>query len=48
MCVKGSAVVSYNQVDYTLNMGESMLLPAAIDHICIKVVDQADLIEVFL
>jgi mannose-6-phosphate isomerase len=48
MCVKGQATLSYNEVDYQLNMGETILLPAAIQSISLSVDSSADLLEIFM
>jgi mannose-6-phosphate isomerase len=48
MCVKGSATIAYNDLDYGFKMGETLFIPAAIEQITLKTNDHAELIEVFM
>lgn len=47
MCVEGSVNVAYNNQDYNLKTGETLLIPACINHIKING-EQAVLLEVYL
>lgn len=47
MCVEGSVNVAYNNQDYNLKTGETILIPACINHIKING-EQAVLLEVYL
>ena len=46
MCVEGNAIIHYNNEAYTINCGETILLPAAIQNIDIEA-SSAKLLEVF-
>lgn len=46
MCVEGKAVLFYNEEAYTINKGETLLLPASINHVKLAS-DKAKLLEVF-
>ena len=46
MCVEGKSTVSYNEVNYSLNMGEIILLPANIDSVTLN--GEAKILEVYL
>lgn len=48
MCVKGHAILTYNNIEYHLKMGQTMLLPAAIASITLDVKECADVIEIFM
>jgi mannose-6-phosphate isomerase len=47
MCVEGSAVLECDNVEYELNLGETMLLPACFNSVTIKT-EGANLLEVFM
>ncbi|MEN8835131.1 MAG: type I phosphomannose isomerase catalytic subunit [Polaribacter sp.] len=46
MCVEGNATIHYNNKAYTINCGETILLPAAIQNVTIKAT-QVRLLEVY-
>jgi mannose-6-phosphate isomerase len=48
VCVEGQTIVKHKDVDYTLNMGEVMLLPAIIDKIEFYPQSECKLLEVFM
>jgi len=47
MCVSGHLEVNYDGETYTLNTGETLLLPASVDAVSISAA-QADLLEIYL
>lgn len=47
VCVEGLVYVVYNNQDYNLKIGETLLIPAGINHLKINA-DQAVLLEVYL
>lgn len=47
MCVEGSVVLEANNIDYNLALGETILLPACLNHINIRT-ESATLLEVYL
>lgn len=47
MCVSGNLEVNYSGETYTLNTGETLLLPASIDAVTISA-SKADLLEIYL
>lgn len=47
MCVSGQAIIQYQQKDYYLNTGETILLPASIKEVMLKSED-AQILEVYL
>jgi len=46
MCVSGQAVIQYQQKDYTINTGETILLPASVNDVMLKS-DDAQILEVY-
>ncbi len=46
MCVSGQAIIQYQQKDYNLNAGETILLPASIKEVMLKSED-AQILEVY-
>lgn len=45
MCVSGSAALEYQGTNYSLNLGETLLVPATCDHMVLKG-EQAEILEV--
>ncbi len=48
MCVKGSVSLNHKGLDYPLTMGQTILLPAAIDKVSFHNPDLVELIEIFI
>ncbi|OYX26156.1 MAG: mannose-6-phosphate isomerase [Flavobacteriales bacterium 32-35-8] len=48
MCVEGGAVLEYANVTFSLNKGETILLPAAIDYVKLKAEKKSRILEVSL
>ena len=46
MCVSGSLIVTHNNIEYSLKEGETLLLPANINHVMLKS-DKAQILEVY-
>jgi mannose-6-phosphate isomerase len=46
MCVSGQAVIQYQQKDYAINTGETILLPASVNDVMLKS-DDAQILEVY-
>ena len=47
MCVKGSTKITYNSEVYHLNYGETILIPACINHLKIEG-NSAELLEIYI
>jgi len=48
MCVEGRAVLVYNGTSYSLNKGETILLPAAINEVKLMANETSRVLEVYL
>lgn len=48
MCVEGNASILYDETEYKINLGETYLIPAIIDHISIKPKASCKLLEVYI
>lgn len=48
MCVEGAAVLEYNGINYSLNKGETILLPAAIKQVALMSKEKSRVLEVSL
>jgi mannose-6-phosphate isomerase len=47
MCVKGKAELEHNDISYSLNLGQTLLIPAICDHVKVKA-ERAELLQVFV
>lgn len=48
LCVKGSATITYQDNAETINIGELLFIPAAINNITISSENNAELLEVYI